>query len=497
MLTILDGRKNFFQWDTEQKLIVSDELVKEIHFSNAVTNPALVCEVFEEDGNRVVNVPNILLQQDWNIKAYGCCDLCVRQYAEFEVIRRNKPADYVYTETEIKRYEDLEARIEELEKNGGGTGGGAVASVNGKVGEVVLNADDVGAVPTSRTVNGMSLSSNISISANTIGAVPLTRKINNKALSADISLTASDVGAVKKTGDTMTGTLTGTNINLGSSTSTAVNKLTITKKISDTQYINGSVSSNGSNLRVSNTLFTRSGSGSGYTSNTNNIDIGANNTTFSKPILLSTAAAKEDTRENLEVYSKAEVNALIPEPYTLPVATAETIGGVKIGEGLEMSGDVLRVKSGGEDSVPEELFCVTLAEMVTEIIAPLKHPAKHMYVLVYPPDDYDSTFMVYLHTANCEYLETGWIGDVSITDGTAVSLGTEKKRFMCKIDSDAGLVSAYWGVLPESYQSTNNYKFLNRPIRHINPEGISTIIIRSVVAGKEIPARATIKVIGV
>lgn len=118
MFKIFDGREYFYQWDTEQKLIVSDELVKEVHFSNAVTNPALVCEVFEEDGNRVVNVPNILLQQDWNIKAYGCCDLCVRQYAEFEVIRRNKPADYVYTETEIKRYEDLEERIYNLEQGG-------------------------------------------------------------------------------------------------------------------------------------------------------------------------------------------------------------------------------------------------------------------------------------------------------------------------------------------------------------------------------------------
>ena len=70
-------------------------------------------------------------------------------------------------------------------------------------------ASDVGAVPTSRTVNGKALSSNISLTASDVGArantwtptasevgaVPTTRTVNGKALSADISLTAADVGA--------------------------------------------------------------------------------------------------------------------------------------------------------------------------------------------------------------------------------------------------------------------------------------------------------------
>lgn len=55
---------------------------------------------------------------------------------------------------------------------------------------------ELGAVPTSRTVNNKALSSDISLTAADVGAIPTTRKVNNKALSADISLTASDVGAV-------------------------------------------------------------------------------------------------------------------------------------------------------------------------------------------------------------------------------------------------------------------------------------------------------------
>ena len=57
------------------------------------------------------------------------------------------------------------------------------------------SASDVGAVPTSRTVNSKALSSNITLSASDVGAVPTSRTVNGKALSSNISLTASDVSA--------------------------------------------------------------------------------------------------------------------------------------------------------------------------------------------------------------------------------------------------------------------------------------------------------------
>lgn len=82
---------------------------------------------------------------------------------------------------------------------GGGTGG-AVDSVNGQTGTVVLAAADVGAVPTTRTVNGHALSANVTVTAADVSAVPTTRTVNGKALSANIALTASDVGALTGTG---------------------------------------------------------------------------------------------------------------------------------------------------------------------------------------------------------------------------------------------------------------------------------------------------------
>lgn len=64
---------------------------------------------------------------------------------------------------------------------------------------VPTTASDVGAVPTSRTVNGKALSANITLGASDVSAVPTTRTVNGKALSANVSLTASDVGALPDT----------------------------------------------------------------------------------------------------------------------------------------------------------------------------------------------------------------------------------------------------------------------------------------------------------
>ena len=64
---------------------------------------------------------------------------------------------------------------------------------------ITLAASDVGAVPTTRTVNSKALSSNITLVASDVSAVPIGRTVNNKSLGSDITLTASDVGAVPTT----------------------------------------------------------------------------------------------------------------------------------------------------------------------------------------------------------------------------------------------------------------------------------------------------------
>lgn len=113
MLIIEGGRSCLYQWDVNQRLEVMHDEIAEVHFVNAVTSPALVCEVYEEDGRRFANIPNILLQQFWPVMAYGCCDSRVRDVLTCKVIRRERPADYAYTETEVKTFDRLEKRLED------------------------------------------------------------------------------------------------------------------------------------------------------------------------------------------------------------------------------------------------------------------------------------------------------------------------------------------------------------------------------------------------
>lgn len=122
----------------------------------------------------------------------------------------------------------LEAAIEAYLLENPPEAGGAVDSVNGQAGIIVLTAADVGAVPTTRTVAGKALSGNITLVKADVGLgsvdntsdaakpistatqtaldakVPTTRMVAGKALTADVTLAKADVGLgnVDNTADT-------------------------------------------------------------------------------------------------------------------------------------------------------------------------------------------------------------------------------------------------------------------------------------------------------
>ncbi len=118
MFKIYDGRESFYQWDLDQKLVVADSTITEVHFCNRTDETSLVCETYVVDGQILVNVPNILLQEDWDINVFAYDGKATKHSASFEVKRKAKPSDYVYTETEIKNYDDLENRVTQIEENG-------------------------------------------------------------------------------------------------------------------------------------------------------------------------------------------------------------------------------------------------------------------------------------------------------------------------------------------------------------------------------------------
>lgn len=73
-----------------------------------------------------------------------------------------------------------------------------------------------------------------------------------------------------------------------------------------------------------------------------------------------TAVKSVNGKTGAVTLSASDVGALpedtvIPAPYTLPAATADTLGGVKVGEGLQMDGDVLGVKPEGNYELIETI----------------------------------------------------------------------------------------------------------------------------------------------
>ena len=117
MFKIYDGRNQFYQWDLDRKLIVEDKTISQVHFCNRTDDCSLVCEVYEENGLTLVNVPNILLQEDWRINVYAYDGKHTKHSEQFDVVRRSKPESYVYTETEVLNYSVLLDRMEGIEEN--------------------------------------------------------------------------------------------------------------------------------------------------------------------------------------------------------------------------------------------------------------------------------------------------------------------------------------------------------------------------------------------
>lgn len=123
---IYDGRTNFWQWDTKQKLIVLDDRITEVRFSNRNMEHSKRRIVYKDnDGNRICNVPDILLQLPKNLVAYACIkqddgSVSTIKSVKFAVARQPIPSDYICeqdaaVEAILDRLEILEDFIKDIE----------------------------------------------------------------------------------------------------------------------------------------------------------------------------------------------------------------------------------------------------------------------------------------------------------------------------------------------------------------------------------------------
>ena len=96
---ILNGDNYLFQWDTNVKIAIDDKSATNVDFANKNSDIAYTTEIYDYDGMRVAEIPNILLQDKENISMYICrkdgISISTLKKVVFKVINKEKPNDYV------------------------------------------------------------------------------------------------------------------------------------------------------------------------------------------------------------------------------------------------------------------------------------------------------------------------------------------------------------------------------------------------------------------
>lgn len=123
MIRIEGDRNALYQWDLNQRIILTN--IKpgiQVHFydEHKTFESCPIVIAYEENGNVYADIPNLFLQKNGIITIYIYVENENKAYTEYHsellVLYRPKPADYVYTETEVKTWEVLEKKFEEIEE---------------------------------------------------------------------------------------------------------------------------------------------------------------------------------------------------------------------------------------------------------------------------------------------------------------------------------------------------------------------------------------------
>lgn len=160
MFAIANGRKSLWQWDLNQQLTVAGSCT-EVHYLDKGSPSTLTVAV--KDGK--ADIPNILLQRPGRLVVYAYIideqDHHTKVCETFGIASRPKPAEYVYTETEVKTWNDLQSQIGDLADLATDEKGNLVAAINeaaqsggGGAGAwyVTLTPDDDGNITADKTM---------------------------------------------------------------------------------------------------------------------------------------------------------------------------------------------------------------------------------------------------------------------------------------------------------------------------------------------------------
>lgn len=113
----LNDTSPLFQWDTNRTVVVTDaQGVDKIGFALVGGNREYVPETTQTDSSWSAPIPNILLQTGSWIRVYVRYGGNTIGTKVLPVVPRVRPADYIYTETEILTWESVEANAKDAKE---------------------------------------------------------------------------------------------------------------------------------------------------------------------------------------------------------------------------------------------------------------------------------------------------------------------------------------------------------------------------------------------
>ena len=102
-------QEKIYQWSTDVPVYVGS--ASQVQFAQVGSSETMNVEPQASGEVFFCTIPNVLLQEAKDIFIYQG-----EESERVSIIYRAKPDDYVYTETEVKDYDDLAARLDELQE---------------------------------------------------------------------------------------------------------------------------------------------------------------------------------------------------------------------------------------------------------------------------------------------------------------------------------------------------------------------------------------------
>ena len=125
MIELEGGARILKQWDLNKRVTIDgfpEGTRVEISRKYDWKDSALPVMAYADGDHVVADIPNILLQEPGFIRVFVCPSAgdaeSNPEIKDIRVVRAEKPADYIYSETAVLTYESLEERVAKLEGEG-------------------------------------------------------------------------------------------------------------------------------------------------------------------------------------------------------------------------------------------------------------------------------------------------------------------------------------------------------------------------------------------